>query len=595
MKEKMFSLSWKQIMGIVLPLAVVAVFTCVSFTNIMNDIIKANVKDKAEEMNKNVEYEVRLAFEPPAQALSSLVPVLNHNSDDETIRIVLAATGVAYPNCEAFYFGSDLDYADGGKMIYSYENRPKKDYRQSTRAWFQDAKEAGGTLVAGEPYIGASSGKLMVSFSQAVVNEYGDFVGVASCDLNLDTLSDIVQNIYLSEHTKSFIVDANGMYLTNENKNAIMNDNFFDSNETAKSLKLNASDYLDGSAHALVKNGKFFAVRKIGASPWFSVIEGSVSDFTGMFRFWLRVILAIVAVLIVGNVVLNSYRMNQSKQKENKVSESLISETQNLVVAAKENAATAQDQSAAVKEIVATMEDNNSLTETISQKIKDVASIANSTNGNVADGVQFLEENVRQLGEIENANKATIEGIKELGGKIENIWDIVTLINSVADQAKIIAFNAELEASSAGEAGKNFHIVATEIRRLADGIIDSTKEIKTSISEIQQSNDSLILASESGTEKIRAGVDNAHSLSEKFESIKNASEITATSSNDITTIIQQQAMATEQILITLKQISAGVENFSAATENISNASQNLKTLADDLRGNIIAEAENAEA
>ncbi|MBP5464251.1 MAG: methyl-accepting chemotaxis protein, partial [Treponema sp.] len=119
----------------------------------------------------------------------------------------------------------------------------------------------------------------------------------------------------------------------------------------------------------------------------------------------------------------------------------------------------------------------------------------------------------------------------------------------------------------------------TEIRRLADGIIDGTKEIKEKISEIQQSSDSLILASENGTVKIEEGCDTAKTLKERFDSIKNASEVTAESSGDITTIIQQQAAATEQILTTLKQIAAGVENFSSATESISTASQNLKVIA----------------
>ena len=228
------------------------------------------------------------------------------------------------------------------------------------------------------------------------------------------------------------------------------------------------------------------------------------------------------------------------------------------------------------------MEDNTALSENISQKIKDVSKVAGKTNGDVNEGVLFIEENVRQLQEIASTNNNTISGIRNLGDKIENIWDIVTLINSVADQAKIIAFNAELEASSAGESGKNFHIVATEIRRLADGIIDGTKEIKDKITEIQETSDTLILESENGTEKIQSGVENAKNLEERFRSIKNASEITAESADKITTIIQQQAVASEQILVTLKQISSGVENFTSATENISKASQNLKLIADEL-------------
>ena len=120
-------------------------------------------------------------------------------------------------------------------------------------------------------------------------------------------------------------------------------------------------------------------------------------------------------------------------------------------------------------------------------------------------------------------------------------------------------------------------------RRLADGIINGTKEIKTKITEIQQSSDTLIIASESGTEKIREGVSNAKNLEERFTSIKNASEITADSAGDITTIIQQQAMASEQILLTLKQIASGVDRFRGATVNISEASQKLQVIAEELR------------
>ena len=181
--------------------------------------------------------------------------------------------------------------------------------------------------------------------------------------------------------------------------------------------------------------------------------------------------------------------------KERKLGERLFEEAQNLVVATKETTATSQDSSAAVKEIVATMEDSNVLSENISSKIKDVSSIANQTSSDVTEGVAQIEQNVAQLHEIFDANQQTIDGIKILSEKIESIWDIVTLINNVADQAKIIAFNAELEASTAGEAGKSFRIVANEIRRLSDGIIDGTREIKEKINEIQHSSDSLILAS----------------------------------------------------------------------------------------------------
>ena len=339
----------------------------------------------------------------------------------------------------------------------------------------------------------------------------------------------------------------------------------------------------DGNQMIIIGN-VMYSLASLGEIGWHIVLfkEYNFDEFRKGAGLSFMISILIIILLAAGIFVF--FRLRAVREKELETAGKLLSETKNLAVSAKKNAATAQDQSAAVKEIVATMEDNNALSESISQKIKDVSGVAEKTSGDVAEGVSHLELNVAQLREIAEANKTTIDGIKSLGDKINNIWDIVTLINSVADQAKIIAFNAELEASSAGEAGKNFHIVATEIRRLADGIIDGTKEIKERINEIQQSSDSLILASESGTVKIEEGCDTARSLEERFESIKNASEVTAESAGDITTIIQQQAAATEQILTTLRQIAAGVESFSSATESISSASEKLRTIAEDLNG-----------
>ena len=325
----------------------------------------------------------------------------------------------------------------------------------------------------------------------------------------------------------------------------------------------------------------------IGSAP-FSAGKSKRGNLLMILTLAILIIFSIF-IVIIGKLhdVMVKIRDSQDKeravaQKERKIGAQLFEEAQNLVVATKETAATSQDSSAAVKEIVATMEDSNVLSENISTKIKDVSSVANQTSSDVAEGVAQIEQNVAQLHEIFDANQQTIDGIKILSEKIESIWDIVTLINNVADQAKIIAFNAELEASTAGEAGKSFRIVANEIRRLSDGIIDGTREIKEKINEIQHSSDSLILASESGTEKINAGYENARGLEAKFASIKSSAEITASSADNIVEIIRQQASASEQILIALKEISAGVENFTVATDNISLASENVRKISEEL-------------
>ena len=192
---------------------------------------------------------------------------------------------------------------------------------------------------------------------------------------------------------------------------------------------------------------------------------------------------------------------------------------------------------------------------------KEIREAIKSITEAVRSGTEALQSNVRDLQEIRNMNTLTINGIKELNTKVDGIWDIVSIINTVADQTKIIAFNAELEAASSGEAGKNFHIVATEIRRLSDTIIDSIKEIKTVISDVQQASDSLILASEKGTHKIDASCENAKSLERGFGSIMASSQENAGTSEQGVL----DAASSDKIFSSIQNIAQGIAEFSHNT------------------------------
>ncbi len=406
--------------------------------------------------------------------------------------------------------------------------------------------------------------------------EYETRTSLEKGDYSDSELFNFIDELDLTNNTNANIVDKSGNYITRHNPKIARSENYF---ADSALKKYTSAEYLDGEAKSFVTSKHFFAVRKIGNSDFFVIIEGPMADYTNQLAGVFNIILIITIILIFCCVLFFAFIINRTNAKEKDISDKLIAETQNLAVSSKETAATAQDQSAAVKEIVTTMEDNTALSEDISQKIKDVSGVAAKTNGDVAEGVSYIEENVKQLQLIAETNLNTINGIKALGDKIENIWDIVTLINSVADQAKIIAFNAELEASSAGEAGKNFHIVATEIRRLADGIIDGTKEIKEKITEIQHSSDNLIITSENGTEKIHEGLELSEKLKEKFTDIQSSSEITVESANQIKEIINQQSAAFDQIVSTVRQISAGIENFSTSTSTVNNTAMKLKEAA----------------
>lgn len=581
MKVKAKKRSFQVFFTSVLPLLVIAIFASVTFSIISRTLIFSKIKNDSLSQVRDLNNRIMLTINPDIQCVDSFATYCASEEEDSHLRgFADAVFEHASEYADALYFATIEPRLENGKYIETPEWEPEDDWEPTEEDWFKKTIRANGKLVYQEPAFDEASNEINLSFSKAVMSENGKPVGVVGLDITIEALASLARDVNISKNGIIRIVDENGMFLTSPDERDVLKKNFFKENDFAKDLK--PSEFLNDEAKSEFHDGKYYSVSRIGESPWYAIAEGPVRDFTGTLIRQVVVIIVILLVLCFLSAVFISYVMRRMHENENRLGTKLFEESQNLVVATKENAATSQDQSASVKEIVATMEDTNALSENIVSRIKDVNSVANKTSDDVKKGVDALIENVNKLREIFEANKSTIAGIKSLSDQINNIWEIVTFINSVADQAKIIAFNAELEASSAGEAGKNFYIVSTEIRRLADGIIDGTKEIKEKITHIQHTSDNLILSSESGTDKINDGCDQAKALEENFMSIKNAAEITADSAKEITGIIQQQSIANGQILITLKQISSGVDNFTIATENISSVSENIKVIAEEL-------------
>ncbi|HPQ53209.1 MAG TPA: methyl-accepting chemotaxis protein [Spirochaetota bacterium] len=270
--------------------------------------------------------------------------------------------------------------------------------------------------------------------------------------------------------------------------------------------------------------------------------------------------------------------------KVRQTTEVLTESIQDLTISSKEISSTSNQQAAAVKEIVSTMEDSDSLSKKVASRIDEVARIANQTKEFVEKGFSLIKETLEKMDDIQNTNAENISGVRSLGTQIESIWEVVNIINGIADQTKIIAFNAELEASAAGDAGKNFQIVASEVRRLADSTVSSTNEIRQKIDEIQRSSDNLVLSTERGTERIREGWERSTKLREVFDEILNSAEVSAASSEQIVASVNQQVSAFEQILLTLRQISQGIDDFVVSTRATTSASESMKEIGTELSG-----------
>src|SRR5208283_3144674 len=156
------------------------------------------------------------------------------------------------------------------------------------------------------------------------------------------------------------------------------------------------------------------------------------------------------------------------------------------------------------------------------------------------------------------------------------------IINSIADQTKLIAFNAALEASSAGEAGKRFGVVAVEIRRLADSVMDSTGEIEGKINETQEAINRLVIASEKGSKGIQEGMEYSSQTADLLIGVVDAAQATTDAARQISLSTQQQKTASGQVVVALHDIVAGSSHTADFISQISSLTRQLSRLSDNL-------------
>jgi methyl-accepting chemotaxis protein len=197
------------------------------------------------------------------------------------------------------------------------------------------------------------------------------------------------------------------------------------------------------------------------------------------------------------------------------------------------------------------------------------------------------------MGDIRADNQHSLQEIVELGAKSKEISKVMEIINTIADQTKLIAFNAALEASSAGEAGKRFSVVASEIRRLADSVTDSTSEIETKIQEIQDSISRLVITSEKGGSIITSGMEASTSTARSLDDLVNAASHTSSAAQQISLSTQQQKTASNQVVVALREIVTASSHAAQSIGRISQISHEMTVMSAEL-GNTVQQFKLAE-
>ncbi len=166
---------------------------------------------------------------------------------------------------------------------------------------------------------------------------------------------------------------------------------------------------------------------------------------------------------------------------------------------------------------------------------------------------------------IRDQIQETSKRIKRLGESSQEIGDIVSLINDIADQTNVLALNAAIQASMAGEAGRGFAVVADEVQRLAERSANATKQIKILVKTIQADTSEAVTSMESTTSEVVRGARLAKDAGEALEEVQKVSNTLADLIESISNTAQQQAASAGHISNTMTIIQDITSQTSSGT------------------------------
>jgi len=208
----------------------------------------------------------------------------------------------------------------------------------------------------------------------------------------------------------------------------------------------------------------------------------------------------------------------------------------------------ASQSASAVVETTSTTEELAIIAAQIAERSGSVVEDATETQSDAQGGAQAVADTETKLEEIRMANESNVKEILVLGRKLRRIGEVMELIDNIASRTKLIAFNADLEAAAAGESGRRFSVVAMEVRRLADNVVESTDEIRERIAEIQAATNALVLASEQEARRIAEGVASGQEARKALDEILESAQSTTIAAEQISLSTQQQRTAAEQVV-----------------------------------------------
>ncbi|MCP3101792.1 methyl-accepting chemotaxis protein [Myxococcus sp. K15C18031901] len=239
-------------------------------------------------------------------------------------------------------------------------------------------------------------------------------------------------------------------------------------------------------------------------------------------------------------------------------------------------------QAAYAQQIAATFEELSRTAEQISSSTEVVESSARRTHEAVAEAMAVVAQVVAGINDIRTESKGVADAIVGLNQDLQQVSKIAHVINQVAERSDLLALNAALEGTKAGEVGRGFSLVAAEMRKLAENVSASARDIGRIVEKVQDSGEEAASKARVGMATSDRGVEVAEQASSVFQRIVELARGTSEAARQITIATRQQRQSSEQAVQGARNVAELVKQGVDATGRTTRIAQDLQAVAEGL-------------
>ncbi|MRW94549.1 HAMP domain-containing protein [Duganella sp. FT80W] len=257
-----------------------------------------------------------------------------------------------------------------------------------------------------------------------------------------------------------------------------------------------------------------------------------------------------------------------------------------IAASAKQQEATGVEQAQTSIEILSTTKEISANITELVRTMEEATSVADYTTHATADAQGNLKRMDGTMQNMVTATDSINAKLAALSEKASNINSVLITITKVADQTNILSLNAAIEAEKAGEAGRGFSVVATEIRRLADQTSVSTWDIEQMLKEMQSAVSASVMGMDKFSEEIRRSVGEVRQVTNQLSGVMDQVQKLAPQFDQVLQGMQSQAVGAAQINETMMQLNDATQQTVESLKSTSEAVHQLQYAAGGLQSSV---------